>query len=204
MENYSLADIKAATDGNNYGDFGGNGAWWIIILFLFMFGTNGWGNTNRGNGFTDSEIQRGFDNSFIESKLDSIGNGICDATYALNNTILQGDYALNNTIQQGNFALNNTVTQGDYALQQKLSDLSHQMENCCCETKQLIHSEGEETRALIRDNEIQTLRDKLQEANFTISQEAQNKYLLDTLGSFVTNPPLTTRAGYNCSGCGYY
>ena len=191
MENYSLADIKAATDGN--ADFAGNGAWWIIILFLFMFGTNGWGGNGRGSAFTDSEIQRGFDNQFIESKLDSLGNGICDSTYALNNTI-----------QQGNFALSNTIQQGDFALQQRLCELSHQMENCCCETKQAIHSEGEATRALIRDNEIQTLRDKLQEANFTISQDAQNRYLLDTLGSFVTNPPLTTRAGYNCGGCGCY
>lgn len=203
MENYSLADIKAVTDGNGYDNFGGNGAWWIIILFLFMFGTNGWGN-NRGNGFTDSEIQRGFDNQFIEAKLDSLGNGICDSTYALNNTIQQGNFALNNTILQGDYALNNTIMQGDYALQQKLSDISHQMENCCCETKQVIHNEGEATRALIRDNEIQVLRDKLQEANFTISQDAQNRYLLDTLGSFVTNPPLTTRTGYSCGGCGCY
>lgn len=41
---YSLADIAAATGGNGYrnGDDGmwGNGAWWIIILFLFCF--NGW------------------------------------------------------------------------------------------------------------------------------------------------------------------
>lgn len=97
MENYSLADIKAATDGN--ADFAGNGAWWIIILFLFMFGTNGWGGNGRGSAFTDSEIQRGFDNQFIESKLDSLGNGICDATYALNNAIQQGNFALSNTIQ---------------------------------------------------------------------------------------------------------
>ena len=35
--NYSLADIAAATGGNrdNDGMWGGDGAWWIIILFLF-------------------------------------------------------------------------------------------------------------------------------------------------------------------------
>ena len=33
------ADIAAVTGRNNSGDgmFGGNGAWWIIILFLFVF-----------------------------------------------------------------------------------------------------------------------------------------------------------------------
>lgn len=45
MENMSLSDIAAVTRGNDDGDgWGGNGAWWIIVLFLFMFGA-GW---NRG------------------------------------------------------------------------------------------------------------------------------------------------------------
>lgn len=36
---------------SGFGGFGGDGAWWIIILFLFVFcgwGGNGWGN-NAGN-----------------------------------------------------------------------------------------------------------------------------------------------------------
>ena len=44
MDNgYSLSDLRAATgDGNG---FGGNGAWWIVILFLFCFMGGGfWGN----------------------------------------------------------------------------------------------------------------------------------------------------------------
>ncbi len=38
--NYSLADVRAATEHEN--DFGG-GAWWIILLFLFIM-MNGWNN----------------------------------------------------------------------------------------------------------------------------------------------------------------
>lgn len=36
MDNgYSLSDLRAATgDGNG---FGGNGAWWMVILFLICF-----------------------------------------------------------------------------------------------------------------------------------------------------------------------
>ena len=53
--NYSLADIAAATgnDRNNDGMFGGDGAWWLIVLFLFAFcgwGNNGWGNNGNGGG----------------------------------------------------------------------------------------------------------------------------------------------------------
>lgn len=50
MDNYSLADIRAATDHDN-DSFDGQGGWfWIVVLFLFMFGFggNGWGNRNDG------------------------------------------------------------------------------------------------------------------------------------------------------------
>lgn len=70
--NYSLADIAAATGNgrNNDGMFGGDGSWWIIVLFIFAFfgwGNNGWGNNGNGGGYvataaTQADIQRGFDN----------------------------------------------------------------------------------------------------------------------------------------------
>ena len=34
MDNYSLSDLRAAV-GDDNGAFGGNGAWWVILLFLF-------------------------------------------------------------------------------------------------------------------------------------------------------------------------
>jgi hypothetical protein len=41
---YSLSDIAAATgNGGNWGGFGGDGAWWIILLFLIC-GAGGWNN----------------------------------------------------------------------------------------------------------------------------------------------------------------
>ena len=49
MENYSLSDIRAATDHNEYDGFGGGSWFWIVVLFLFMFGANGnlFGNGTR-------------------------------------------------------------------------------------------------------------------------------------------------------------
>ena len=46
---YSLADIAAAVGGGNgmFGD-GSNGAWWILLLFLFGFGGFGWGDGGFG------------------------------------------------------------------------------------------------------------------------------------------------------------
>ena len=44
-QGYSLSDIAAVSNDNGFG--GNNGAWWIIILFLFCFMGNGW--TGCGN-----------------------------------------------------------------------------------------------------------------------------------------------------------
>ena len=41
---YSLSDIAAVSGAGNRGGFGGFGddGWWIILLFLFGWGGNGW------------------------------------------------------------------------------------------------------------------------------------------------------------------
>ena len=130
MENsLSPADF-AALNGNDKDGFGG-GAWWIIILFLFLMGQGGFGGFGSNNAATQ-EILYGQQFQGIDSKLDRISNGICDSTFALNNSILTEGRALQT-----------------------------QMSNCCCDIKTAIHSEGEATRSLIQQNEIQQLRDKV-------------------------------------------
>lgn len=128
--NYSLADIAAATGNgrNNDGMFGGDGAWWLIVLFLFVFcgwGNNGWGNNGNGGGYTataatQADIQRGFDNSAVISKLDGINSGLCDGFYAMNNGMLTGFNGINTNIMQNTNAL------------------QAQLANCCCETREAI------------------------------------------------------------------
>ena len=65
----SAADI-AAVMGNNNGNygFGGDGAWWLVIIMLFVL-TGGWGNNgncgNGGNGYVVSDVQRGFDQTAV-------------------------------------------------------------------------------------------------------------------------------------------
>lgn len=68
--------IVANLDGNN-GNNWNDGSWlWFLIVVFAIFG--GWGNGFGGfggaNGGVGSEIQRGFDNSAVISKLDGIGS----------------------------------------------------------------------------------------------------------------------------------
>lgn len=75
--NYSLADIAAATGNgrNNDGMFGGDGSWWIIVLFIFAFfgwGNNGWGNNGNGGGCAriEDELSKIADNGLTTGNLE--------------------------------------------------------------------------------------------------------------------------------------
>lgn len=144
--NYSLADIAAATGNgrNNDGMFGGDGAWWLIVLFLFAFcgwGNNGWGNNGNGGGYvataaTQADIQRGFDNSAVISKLDGINNGLCDGFYAVNNGMLTGFNGINTNIMQTGFGIQQAINADTVANMQNTNALQSQLAQCCCDNRE--------------------------------------------------------------------
>lgn len=146
--NYSLADIAAATGNgrNNDGMFGGDGSWWIIVLFIFAFfgwGNNGWGNNGNGGGYvataaTQADIQRGFDNSAVISRLDGISNGLCDGFYSMNNGMLTGFNGINTNIMQTGFGIQQAINADTVANMQNTNALQTQLANCCCETREAI------------------------------------------------------------------
>ncbi len=130
----SLADIAAVTGGNRNDGAWGDGGWWVLIILFALFG--GWGGYgfggNGGGGYTataatQADIQRGFDNSAVISKLDGITNGLCDGFYAVNNGMLTGF----NAIQQ---AINADTVAG----MQNANAIQSQLANCCCETREAI------------------------------------------------------------------
>lgn len=112
-----------------------------------------------------------------------------------------------------------------------INDNRFAQQQCCCETKGLIkdlaaenykntceittalHAEGEATRALITQNTMQDLRDRIAEKDrdnlqlqFQSSQQAQNMLLINTLRPFPipayqTCSPYTEGAGIGNSGC---
>jgi hypothetical protein len=116
---------------NNYG--GGMGMWgdswiWIIVLFLFGWGRNGFGNGN-GGGVMDGYVLTS-DFASVERKLDSIANGICDSTFALNNAITGGFATTTQAINTGfgNAELSRANQQA--ALMQQLNAMQMQNQEC--------------------------------------------------------------------------
>lgn len=148
---YSLADIAAATGGNRNSGFGDdNGAWWIIILFLFAgWGGNGNGFGGRGGTTTREEISYGFDMNGLENGVRAIQSGLCDGFYALNTSLLNGFNGITNTTNQGFTGLNTVITNGFSAaelarcnsqaqLMAQLNQMAAQSAACCCETQRAI------------------------------------------------------------------
>ena len=201
------------TPANNYG--GGMGMWgdnwiWIIVLFLFGWGRNGWGGNGNSNGGVMDGYVLTSDFASVERKLDSIANGICDSTFALNNTINTGFAGVQNTLTQGFAGVNTGMVSQGYESRLATQGLSAQLASCCCDIKEGIGginynlaSQGCDTRNTIQtstrdiiDNanansraildfltqsKLQDLQSANQELRLAASQAAQNNYLISQL-----------------------
>lgn len=191
--NYSLADIAAATGNgrNNDGMFGGDGSWWIIVLFIFAFfgwGNNGWGNNGNGGGYaataaTQADIQRGFDNSAVISKLDGINSGLCDGFYAMNNGMLTGFNGINTNIMQTGFGIQQAINADTVANMQNTCALQNTMNS---NTRDIIDSQNAGTRAILDylcNEKISNLQAENNDLRRAASQDRQSALLTTAMAS---------------------
>lgn len=189
MENYSLSDIRAATEHERDDGFGG-GAWWIIILFLFMFGMGGFGGFGGQNGaLTRAEMQQGFDTAEVTRKLDGLSYGLSDGFYAQNTTMLNGFAGVTAAVENARFAAQQCCCETN----RNIDGVRYDAQKNTCDIITAIHAEGEATRNLMQQNEIQQLRDRIQRAE-----------LRDAMCGVVRYPMATTytSGGNPFCGCG--
>lgn len=185
--------IVANLDGNN-GNNWNDGSWlWFLIVVFAIFG--GWGNGFGGfgggtNGGVGSEIQRGFDNQAVISKLDGISNGLCDGFYAMNNSMLTGFNGINTNIMQTGYGIQQAVNADTVANMQNTNALQSQIANCCCETREAIqdvnYNMATNTCAL-QNTMCNNTRDIID------SQQAGTRAILD----FLTNDKIATLQAEN-------
>ena len=195
MDNYSLADIRAATGAEENG-WGGGGAWWIIILFLFMFGMGGggWGWGNLGNdALTRAEMQQGFDTQEITRKLDGLSYGMCDGFYAQNTTMLNGFAGVTAAVRDAQFAAQQCCCETN----RNIDAVRYDAQKNTCDITTAIHAEGEATRALIQKNEMQNLRDRLQQMELREAMCGVVRYPMATTYTSGGNPFFGCNNGCN-------
>lgn len=139
----SPADVAVlsgnAGNGRDNNGWGNDYAWIIILFLIFGWGRNGFGGGFGGNsgGVADGYVLAS-DFAQVDRKLDTISNGICDSTFALNNTMTNGFAATQQTLCQGFSGINQAITMNGYETRLGVQGLASQLANCCCDIRQQI------------------------------------------------------------------
>jgi hypothetical protein len=199
---FSLADIAAATGGNAMNNEMWNNPF-IYLVWLAVLGGGGLFGGNRFGGdaavqgaLTRSDLFEGFNTQDINAQLRGITNGLCDGFYATRQGISDLGYAVKDCCCQTN---------------RNIDSVRFDMSKGFCDVAGAIHAEGEATRALINQNTIQELRDKLEARDrdimtrdFQLSQLAQNQYLINEIKpcakpAYITCSPYTAQSFCGCN-----
>jgi hypothetical protein len=221
---YSLADVAAATRGTEDGFFGGANGWWIILLFMFCgWGNGGWGGNRTGTENVRDAVAYGFDINNLENGVRGLEHGICDGFYDMNTSLLTGF----GNVAMGNMQNTNALMGrlSDMAAQSAACCCETQrlIERGLCEVNYNILTQANATntniasaaRDIIESNnngirsildfltqdKITTLQAENQALRLTASQQAQNAFLIDQLG---TKAPVPAYVVANPYASGYY
>ena len=152
--------------------FGGNGAFWLIILLLFGWGRGGYG---FGGGFGGGQ-GGGYGYPCCGTPATQAD---LSAAFA-SNSVLSGINGIDSTLCQGFNGINTAILQNGYNTQAGINTLSHQLADCCCTTQRAIDSVKYEnaTNTCAIQNTIQnTTRDVIE------NQNANSRAILDALNA---------------------
>ncbi len=147
--------------GGGFGNsFGGDGSWWILLLFILL-GNGGWGNGFGGFGGNDiypwmnqaNLTSNGFQNQMLNDNVTSIRDGIgnlatqlCGCCGDIQNSLCNGFAGVNATVNSGfanaetaanarQMANMQTAFAAQSAMMQGFNQLGSQFADCCCENR---------------------------------------------------------------------
>ena len=236
----NISDLSTGCN-NNGGMWGSDGIWAILLLALLGRGGFGYGGGNYGTGdgaigwqlgrlATTNDVASGFSTSEIMSDLNSIIVGQAN----MQNWINQGFAGIGTQLLTGFHGVDNAVCTLGYQNQQGFNQLSHQLSDCCCaigrsidgvnynmatNTNQIVQAINSGNQRIIdymQSEKIDTLNRKLATAEAQLSNNAQSRYIVDTVldklspcpkPAYITCNPATGLVypqGFNngCGGCG--
>lgn len=193
MENYSLSDLKAITDGAD-GISGGSA--WLIILFILIFGNGGFGWGNRANAGAEyastNEILSGQKFDALSRQINQVGDGLASSTYALNNAIKDGNAAVTGAIVSESRTTQNMISSYACENQKNVDNLRFDMSNYAAQINSNI------------DNKFAALEKSQLEQRLEAQAQMINQLQIQQA---VCGIPKVNTAGwgtypYSCGGCG--
>lgn len=197
-------------NGGNNDAFGGGSSWVLLLFFLLAMGGTGFG----GNGNQKGEIS----NDFLYTNLNNDLNTDFIQVY-------QQNQALSKDLCNGFSTTNLNMNNGFNSVNTNINSISREMAECCCQTNRNIDSvkfENERnTNAIIQNatantqaildkmcqNEIQSLRDQLNETRRQADICRQNDILLSYLRptpvpAYITCSPYASASTSGCCNLG--
>lgn len=167
-----------------------NSFFWIIVLFL-IFGMMGGGLFGGNGALTRAEMADGFNNAEIQrNQVDTMRD------------------VLNNRYEMATLANGNQreILENRFATQLGFTNAQAQTAACCCDLKTIIHAEGEATRNMMLQQQLDQYRQDLQAAQLQLGNVAQTQTLLAAINptprpAYVVQSPYvgyTTGTGCNC------
>lgn len=178
--------------------FGGDGAWWLLVLFLFAFNGNGWGNGFGGNNgavpyimnnTTNNDVQRGFDQQAVMAGLGDISGSVTNGFAGVNQALCSGFAGVNATVNAGfaaaeagnnarQMANMNQMFNLQTGLNTSLNNIVMAQQNCCCENRAAI---ADVKNAIVTEN----CQDRYEAANNTrdiiTTQTANTQAIINSL-----------------------
>lgn len=215
-ENFAMGYAMGQDNGNGNcngnGLFGGNDGWLGILLLIALLGGGlGWGGGFGGFGggaglqgmATRADINEGFALNNITSGITAIQQGICDATYALNNSITAGFHGVDRAVCDIGYAIKDcccTTQRAIDGVNYNMATQTNALQTAMCtNTRDIIDSQQAGTRAILdflTQDKISTLTAENQALKFQASQAQQNAFI--TANQDAQTATLLRRLGADC------
>jgi hypothetical protein len=195
--------------GNNDGFFGGNGLWLFAILALMWGGNGFFGNGGNNSNAIQADVNRGFDNQNLQAQTRDILTAVTNGTaQTIASSTANATNAIN-AIKDGNASLIREFGN----VETSLTALSGNMQNCCCSIqrnidsvnynnaintaaiKEVIIAENQKTRDLFTTNEMNAMRNRINQLELQNAVAGVVRYPTSTAYSAGANP--------FCNCCGY-
>lgn len=166
--NTTMLVSPAGNVGGGFGNaFGGDGSWWILLLFILL-GNGGWGGFGMGNVGGEmypwmnqaNLTSNGFQNQMLNDNITSIRDGVqgistqlCNGFAGVNSTVNSGFANAETAANARQIANMQQAFSAQTAMMQGFNALGSQFADCCCEnrlascqTQNIIQNEGNMTR----------------------------------------------------------
>lgn len=142
--------------------WGGNSIMWIFALLILAGG--GFGGYGRGDygqyasAASQQEILFGQQFQNLDNKLDRLGNGIADATFAINNSIKDGNSMVAGRVVDEGRALQNQLAEHNCMVQRNVDSLRFDMSNYAAQIQASATANTQKVLDAISQSKIDTLQ----------------------------------------------